>query len=199
VSLIIFAIRDVNDNADWVALTPPVIHLAKSYPYVQKKLRLLIKTMLNWSSSAKHTIKSENLVTQDHLAKYQHGSITETMFFKRDSLTRFWYPFFISLDRFGGRNRAGSCLFFILITFSCLNFKKLCFGGKELPAHRQGINRKNFVRGLPTLAFHRINSDSAGNYQLIDVESTIRMDFSPGITSSGTGNPPKEGDSTGNY
>jgi hypothetical protein len=34
-----------------------------------------------------------------------------------------------------------------------------------------------FVRGLPTLAFHRINSNSAGNYQLIDMESTVRMGF----------------------
>jgi hypothetical protein len=40
---------------------------------------------------------------------------------------RFRYPFFISFDRFEGRNMAGSGLFFILMTFSCLNFKKLCF------------------------------------------------------------------------
>jgi hypothetical protein len=32
-----------------------------------------------------------------------------------------------------------------------------------------------FVRGLPTLALHGINSDSAGNYQLIDQESTRRI------------------------
>jgi hypothetical protein len=44
-----------------------------------------------------------------------------------------------------------------------------------------------------------INSESAGNYQLIDVESTVRMGFPPGITSSGTINPAEEGDSTGNY
>jgi hypothetical protein len=37
----------------------------------------------------------------------------------------FGTPFFISLDRFEGRDRAGSGLFFILMTFSCLNFKKL--------------------------------------------------------------------------
>jgi hypothetical protein len=37
--------------------------------------------------------------------------------------------FLISLDRFEGRNRAGAGLFFILITFSCLNFKKLCLCG----------------------------------------------------------------------
>jgi hypothetical protein len=30
---------------------------------------------------------------------------------------------------------------------------------------------KNFVRGLPTLAFHWINSDSAGNYQLLEAHS----------------------------
>jgi hypothetical protein len=59
--------------------------------------------------------------------------------------------------------------------------------------------RKNFVRGLPTLALPGINSESAGNYQLIDVESTVRMGFPPGINSSGTINPPEEGDSTGNY
>jgi hypothetical protein len=57
----------------------------------------------------------------------------------------------------------------------------------------------NFVRGLPTLAFHGINSDYARNYQLIDVDSTLRMGFPQGITSSGTRNPGQEGDSTGNY
>jgi hypothetical protein len=56
----------------------------------------------------------------------------------------------------------------------------------------------NFVRRLPTLAFHGINRDSARNYQLIDVESTVRMGFPPGITSSGTRNPPEEYDSAGN-
>jgi hypothetical protein len=66
-------------------------------------------------------------------------------------------------------------------------------------AQRRGIHRKNFVHGLPTLALQGINSESAGNYQLIDVESTIRMGFPPGITSSGTINPPEEGHSTGNY
>jgi hypothetical protein len=55
-----------------------------------------------------------------------------------------------------------------------------------------------FIRGLPTLPFHGINSDSAGNYQLIDLESTVRMGFPPGITSSGTRNPPEEWDSAGN-
>jgi hypothetical protein len=53
-------------------------------------------------------------------------------------------------------------------------------------------------RGLPTLALHGINSDSAGNSQLKDVESTVRMGFPPGITSSGTRNPPEEYDSAGN-
>jgi hypothetical protein len=60
-------------------------------------------------------------------------------------------------------------------------------------------SRGFFVRGLPTHALHGINSESAGNYKLIDVESTIRMGFPPGITSSRTINPPEEGDSTGNY
>jgi hypothetical protein len=34
-----------------------------------------------------------------------------------------------------------------------------------------------FICGLPTLTLHGINSDSAGNYQLIDVESTVRLFF----------------------
>jgi hypothetical protein len=51
---------------------------------------------------------------------------------------------------------------------------------------------------LPTLAFHGINSDSAGNSQLIEVESTVRMGFPPGIANSGTRNPPEEYDSAGN-
>jgi hypothetical protein len=33
------------------------------------------------------------------------------------------------------------------------------------------MHRKNFVRGLPTLAFHGINSDSTGNYQLMEADS----------------------------
>jgi hypothetical protein len=68
-----------------------------------------------------------------------------------------------------------------------------------ITSSRRGIHQKNFVLGLPTLAFHGISSDSVGNYQLIDVESTIRMGFPPGIISSGARNPPEEGDSTGNY
>jgi hypothetical protein len=36
-------------------------------------------------------------------------------------VSRDFVPFFISLDRFEGRNRAGADLFFILMTFSCLN------------------------------------------------------------------------------
>jgi hypothetical protein len=45
---------------------------------------------------------------------------------------RFWYRFLISLDRFEGHYRAGSGLFFILMTFSCLNLKKLVLRGKDL-------------------------------------------------------------------
>jgi hypothetical protein len=37
---------------------------------------------------------------------------------------RFWYPFFDFLDRFEGHNRTGTGLFFILMTFRCLNLKK---------------------------------------------------------------------------
>jgi hypothetical protein len=40
--------------------------------------------------------------------------------------------FLISLDRFEGRNRAGSGLFFILMTFSCLNFKNYAYAVKFL-------------------------------------------------------------------
>jgi hypothetical protein len=40
--------------------------------------------------------------------------------------------FLISLDSFEGHFRAGSGLFFILMTFSCLNFKKLVVRGKDL-------------------------------------------------------------------
>jgi hypothetical protein len=43
---------------------------------------------------------------------------------------------------------------------------------------------------------HGINSDSTKNHQLIDEESTGRMGFPPGITSSGMRNPHKEGDSS---
>jgi hypothetical protein len=33
------------------------------------------------------------------------------------------------------------------------------------------MHRKNFVCRLPTLAFHGINSDSAGNYQIMEAYS----------------------------
>jgi hypothetical protein len=39
--------------------------------------------------------------------------------------------FLISLDSFEGHYRAGSGLFFISMTFSCLNFKKLVLCGKD--------------------------------------------------------------------
>jgi hypothetical protein len=52
--------------------------------------------------------------------------------------------------------------------------------------------------GLPTLALHGINSDSAGNYQLVDMESTLRMGFMQGITTAETRNPPEKYDSTCN-
>jgi hypothetical protein len=46
----------------------------------------------------------------------------------------FFFLFYIlgSLDRLEGRNRAESGLFFILMTFLCLNFKKISFGGKDI-------------------------------------------------------------------
>jgi hypothetical protein len=40
---------------------------------------------------------------------------------------------------------------------------------------------------------------SAGNYGLSDEEYTVRIILPPGIVSSGTRNPPKEGDSVGNH
>jgi hypothetical protein len=46
---------------------------------------------------------------------------------------------------------------------------------QELPANRRGIHRKSFVCGLPTLAFHGINSDFAGYYQLIDEQPTRKF------------------------
>jgi hypothetical protein len=66
----------------------------------------------------------------------------------------------------------------ILMTFSCLNFKTLCLCGKD--PSESGIldllpSGGFFVRGLSSLALHGINSDSAGNYQLIDEESTGRI------------------------
>jgi hypothetical protein len=68
----------------------------------------------------------------------------------------------------------------------------------------QLIDKESTGRILSTNCQHSpstvyCNSDSAGNYQLIDFESTVRMDFLPVITSSGTRNPPEEGDSFGNY
>jgi hypothetical protein len=42
--------------------------------------------------------------------------------------------FMISLDRFEGRNRAGSCSFFILRTFSSINFKNFAWAVKILPS-----------------------------------------------------------------
>jgi hypothetical protein len=41
-----------------------------------------------------------------------------------------------------------------------------------------------FIHELPTLALHRINSDSAENYYLMDEESTGGMVIPPGITCS---------------
>jgi hypothetical protein len=52
-------------------------------------------------------------------------------FFKGTASRDFGSLFLISLDRFEGRKRAGAGLFFILMTFSCLNFTKLCLGGKD--------------------------------------------------------------------
>jgi hypothetical protein len=50
-----------------------------------------------------------------------------------------------------------------------------------------------FIRELPALAFHGINRDSAGNYQLNDEESTGGMVIPPGIAISLTRNLEEEG------
>jgi hypothetical protein len=62
-----------------------------------------------------------------------------------------------------------------LMTFSCLKFKKLCLCSKDPSEY--GIldllpSGGFFVSGLPMFALHGITSDSAGNNQLIDKEST---------------------------
>jgi hypothetical protein len=66
------------------------------------------------------------------------------------------------------------------MTFSCLNFKKLSLRGKD-PSEKGMLNLLPsggfFVSELPTFALHGINSDSAGNYQLIDEESIGRISF----------------------
>jgi hypothetical protein len=79
-------------------------------------------------------------------------------------------PFYISLDRFEGHNRAGLGLFFILMTFSCLNFKKLFLGGKD-PS--EGILELLPSGGLlecsvPTLAQHKSN-ESWNRYHPVDI------------------------------
>jgi hypothetical protein len=56
-----------------------------------------------------------------------------------------------------------------------------------------------FILNLLPLALHGINCDSAGNYYLMDEESTGGIIIPPGITSSGTQNPPEECDSARNY
>jgi hypothetical protein len=43
------------------------------------------------------------------------------------------------------------------------------------------MHRKNFVRGLPTLAIHGINRDSAGNYQLMEADSDRQDQNGPKI------------------
>jgi hypothetical protein len=47
--------------------------------------------------------------------------------------------FFISFDRFEGRKRAGAGLFSIVMTFSCLNFNKLCLGDRSVRVRNPGI------------------------------------------------------------
>jgi hypothetical protein len=73
----------------------------------------------------------------DFLHSMQETRITEKpgsgehILFKGIVSRDFGTLFLISLERFEGRNRAGSGLFFILMTFSFLIFKKLCLCGKD--------------------------------------------------------------------
>jgi hypothetical protein len=84
-------------------------------------------------------------------------------------------------------NRAGSGLFFILITLMTnLNLSKNCIGGKdlsEIEILELLPSGGFFVCELPTLSLLRITSDSTGNYYLMDKESTGRMVIPHGNTS----------------
>jgi hypothetical protein len=102
------------------------------------------------------------------------------------------------------------------MTFSILNFKKRYASVVKILHSKESWtllpSGGYFVRVLPTLALREINSDSAGNYQLIEEESTGRISFAdcqhspsmgeilimPGIIRLGTRNPPEEYDSAGN-
>jgi hypothetical protein len=78
-------------------------------------------------------------VIADHvyhiLVRLGKSMVTSLVFFQRIKWIvsrEFGALFFSSLDRFEGRNRAGSGLCLILKTFSCLNLnKKICIGGKD--------------------------------------------------------------------
>jgi hypothetical protein len=59
--------------------------------------------------------------------------------------------------------------------------------------------RRFFIRGLPTLPLHGINSDSAENYELIDKESTMRMLFQLELPAQGLGIHRRNGYSDRNY
>jgi hypothetical protein len=114
-------------------------------------------------------------------------------------------PFFISHDRFDGRNRAGSGFFHFNDVFMFKFFKKIVSAVKILPnrefwicynpenfwnamnleySHYMGVRnpgmvtiRRTFGRDVPTLALHGINGNSAGNYHLMDEEFTGEIGF----------------------
>jgi hypothetical protein len=84
----------------------------------------------------------------------------------KGSLTRFWCPFLILLDRYEVPNRAGLSLFSIFSIFNPLedwNFRR------ELQAHDREIHWKTVK--------------SAGNYKIMDEKSTQGMDIPSGIAS----------------
>jgi hypothetical protein len=85
----------------------------------------------NISARAISSALSANLATLLENIFFFQGRLTFWDFIKGIVSRGFGTLFLISLDRFEGRNRAGPGLFFILMTFSCLNFKKFCLCGKD--------------------------------------------------------------------
>jgi hypothetical protein len=86
--------------------------------------------------------------------------------------------------------------------FSCLNFFKFAFAVKILQSKDPDIVtiRRTLDCRVPTLALHGINSVSAGNYKLMDTESTGGMVFSArNLPAHGRGIHLKMVYSAGNY
>jgi hypothetical protein len=118
--------------------------------------------------------------------------------------------FFISLDRYEVLNRAGSGLFFIMMTISNLNLKKMLLQLRSFRVRFPGTVTIRWTFCLRTEDFSSVNtrpqititvavcgktgywrsSYYVGNYQF--KESTRRIVIHLGIKSSGTRNPPEE-------